>query len=139
MADGFALDLQKAVRAALVADAGVTALVGQRVYDEPPQDVTFPYLRFGETQPSAFDTDTTEGSEVSLSLEAHSRSASGRVEAVRIVEAVKEALHRQEASLTLAQHNLVEMIFQTYSVTRDDEGRGYTAVIALQAMLEEAA
>lgn len=139
MADGFALALQKGIRAALVADAGVTALVSTRIYDEPPQDVVFPYMRFGDINPSAFDTDTTEGSLVTLSLEAHSRSASGRVEAVQMVEAVKEALHRQEASVTVAGHTLVELIFQTYSVTRDDEGRGYTAVIALQAMLEETA
>ena len=139
MADGFALAVQKGVRLALVADTAITSIVSRRVYDEPPQDAVFPYLRFVEIQPSAFDTDTTEGAEVSISLEAHSRSASGRVEAVRIVEAVKEALHRQEASITLEGHNLVEMIFQTYSVTRDDDGRGYTAVIVLQAMLEEIA
>ena len=139
MADGFALSVQKGVRAALVANAGVTDLVAQRVYDEPPQDVAFPYLRFGDISPNAFDTDTTEGAEVTISLEAHSRSASGRVEAVQVVEAVKEALHRQEAAVTVAGHNLVEMIFQTFSVTRDDEGRGYTAVIVLQAMLEETA
>lgn len=139
MADGFALALQKGIRAALVADAGVTTLVSTRVYDEPPQDVTFPYLRFGDIEPSAFDTDNTEGSLVGISIEAHSRSASGRVEAVQMVEAVREALHRQEASVTVTGHTLVELIFQTYSVTRDGEGRGYTAVIALQAMLEEAA
>jgi hypothetical protein len=139
VADGFALSVQKGVRAALVANAGVTDIVGQRVYDEPPQDVTFPYLRFGDISPNAFDTDTTEGAEVTISLEAHSRSASGRVEAVQVVEAVKEALHRQEAAVTVTGHNLVEMIFQTFSVTRDDEGRGYTAVIVLQAMLEETA
>jgi len=139
VADGFALSVQKGVRAALVANAGVTDIVGQRVYDEPPQDVLFPYLRFGDISPNAFDTDTTEGAEVTISLEAHSRSASGRVEAIQIVEAVKEALHRQEASITLEGNNLVEMIFQTYSVTRDDDGRGYTAVIVLQAMLEEIA
>lgn len=139
MADGFALALQKGIRAALVANAGVTALVSTRVYDEPPQDVAFPYMRFGDINPSAFDTDTTEGSLVTLSLEAHSRSASGRVEAVQMVEAVKEALHRQEAAVTVSGHTLVELIFQTYSVTRDGEGRGYTAVIALQAMLEETA
>jgi len=41
--------------------------------------------------------------------------------------------------VTVTGHTLVELIFQTYSVTRDGEGRGYTAVIALQAMLEETA
>lgn len=139
MADGFALSIQKALRPVLVADATIAGLVGTRIYDEPPQDVVFPYLRFGDIQPAAFDTDTTEGAEVSISLEAHSRSASGRVEAVRIVEAVRDALHRQEQAISITEYNLVEIIFQTYSVTRDDGGRGYTAVIALQAMLEDIA
>lgn len=138
MADDFGLALQKGIRAALVADAGVAALISARVYDEPPQDVAFPYARFGSIEPSAFDTDTTEGAIVTIGIEAHSRSASGRVEAVRIAEAIKKALHRKESSVSVAGHNLVELIFQTYSATRDDEGRGYTAVVLFQAMLESA-
>lgn len=138
MADGFALALQKGIRAALVADAGVTALISTRVYDEPPQDVTFPYARFNTISPSAFDTDTTEGALVDLSLEVHSRSASGRVEAVQIAEAIKAALHRQEASVTATGFTVVEVIFETISATRDADGRGYTAVVLFQVMLETA-
>ena len=138
MADGFALALQKGLRAALVANSGVTALVSTRVYDEPPQGVTFPYLRFGDITPTAFDTDTKVGATVDISLEANSRSASGRVEAVKIVEAVNAALHRQEASVTVTGFTLVELIFETHNVTRDPDGRGYTAVIALRALLETA-
>ena len=139
MADNFALALQKGLRAALVANAGVTSLVSTRIYDEPPQDVTFPYTRFGDIAPDAFDTDTKEGALVAIGIEAHSRSASGRVEAVQIVEAIKEALHRNEGAVTVTGYTLVELIFQTYTVTRDAEGRGYTATIALQAMLEATA
>lgn len=138
MADGFALALQKGLRAALVANSGVTALVSTRVYDEPPQNVVFPYLRFGDITPNAFDTDTKVGASVDITLEASSRSASGRVEAVQIVEAVNAALHRQEASVTVTGFTLVELIFQTHSVTREPDGRGYTAVIALRALLETA-
>jgi hypothetical protein len=139
MADGFGLALQKGIRAALVADTDVAAIVGARIYDEPPQDVTFPYMRFGNIEPAAFDTDTTEGALVSIGIEAHSRAASGRVEAMQMVEAVKAALHRQEASVTVSGHNLVELIFETFSATRDGDGRGYTAVIVLQAMVEKTA
>lgn len=138
MADGFALALQKGLRAALVANSGVIALVSTRVYDEPPQNVVFPYLRFGDITPNAFDTDTKVGASVDITLEASSRSASGRVEAVKMVEAVSAALHRQEASVTVTGFTLVELIFQTHSVTRDPDGRGYTAVIALRALLETA-
>lgn len=136
MADGFALAIQKGLRARLVANAGVTAIVSTRVYDEPPQAVTFPYLRFDQITANAFDTDSTLGSVVDITIEANSRSASGRVEAVQMVEAVRAALHRQEANVTVTGFTLVELIFQTYSVTRDPNGRGYTAVIALQALLE---
>lgn len=138
MADGFALALQKGIRSALVADSGVTALISTRVYDEPPQNVTFPYARFNTISPSAFDTDTTEGAIVDLSLEVHSRSASGRVEAMQTAEAIKAALHRQEASITATGFTVVEMIFEAISATRDTDGRGYTAVVLFQAMLETA-
>ena len=138
MADGYALATQKGILAALKAASGVTGLVSTRIYDEPPQDVVFPYLRFNTIQPNAFDTDTAEGSLVDISLEAHSRSASGRVEATQIVEAVQAALHRQETSVTIAGYTLVELIFDAISVTRDNDGRGYTAVISFQAMLDTA-
>ena len=137
MADGFLLSLQKGLRAALAADTDVTAIVSSRIYDEPPQNVSFPYVRFGDITPAAFDTDTIEGALVTVSIEGHSRSPSGRVEAAQMVEAVKAALHRQELSVTVQGHTLVELIFETFSVTRDAEGRGYTAVIVLQAMLED--
>ena len=138
MADGYALAIQKGVLAALKANSGVTDLVSARIYDEPPQDVSFPYLRFNTIQPSAFDTDTAEGALVDISLEAHSRSASGRVEATQIAEAVQSALHRQEASVSVSGFTLVELIFDAISVTRDSDGRGFTALIALQAMLDTA-
>lgn len=138
MADDYALAVQKGVRAALIANAGVAALVSSRIYDEPPSDVTFPYLRFGDISPSAFDTDGTEGAEVQIGIEAHTRPKAGRVEAAQIVEAVKTALHRQETSVTVTGFNLIELIFQTYAAARDPEGRGYSATIALRATVETA-
>jgi hypothetical protein len=138
MADGYALATQVGILSALKANSGVTSLVSNRIYDEPPQDVVFPYLRFNTIQPNAFDTDTAQGALVDISLEAHSRSPSGRVEATRVAEAVQAALHRQEAFVSIAGYNLVELIFEAISVTRDSEGRGFTAVISLQAMLDTA-
>lgn len=138
MADGYALATQNGMLAALKAASGVTNLVASRIYDEPPQDVVYPYLRFNTIQPNAFDTDTAEGALVDISFEAHSRSASGRVEATQIAEAVQAALHRQETSVTVSGYTLVELIFDAISVTRDNDGRGYTAVISLQAMLDTA-
>lgn len=136
MSDGFALAFQKGVRAALVANSEVTNLVSTRVYDEPPQNVTFPYLRFVEVDPEAFDTDGTLGATIDLTLQAHSRSAAGRVEALRVAEAVKDALHRQETSITATNFNVIEVRFVSYFAEREADGRGHTAFITFEAILE---
>ena len=54
------------------------------------------------------------------------------------MEAIKNALHRQESSITVEGFNLIEVIFLTFNVTRNSEGRGHLGVIAFQAMLEDA-
>ena len=89
-------------------------------------------------QPNSVGRDPAQGALVDISLEAHSRSASGRVECMQVVEAVKDALHRQETAVTVTGFTLVELIFEAFSASRDNEGRGFTAVISLQAMLDTA-
>ena len=136
MADGFGLALQKGVRTRLINYADLTSLISTRVYDEPPANVVFPYLRFVEIQPRIFDTDDKTGARVDLTMCAHSRSASGRVEATQVVEAVRAALHRQEANVTATGFNLIELIFDDYFAERDADGRGYTAYISFNVMME---
>ena len=138
MADSFALALQKGVRARLVSVSALTDIISTRVYDEPPQNVSFPYLRFFEVQPTIYDTDVKTGARVDLTLRAHSRSASGRVEATQVVEAVRTALHRQETNVTTTGFNLIELIFDDYFAERDSDGRGYTAFISFTALMETA-
>lgn len=137
MADGYALALLRGLRATLAANSGLTALVGARIYDEPPASAAFPYLRFTAIDPTAFDTDGTEGAEVQIGMEANSALTGGRVEAVRIVEAVKDALHRNEGDVMVAGFNLIELIFQTYTAARDPDRDRYVATISLRATVEK--
>ena len=124
MSNSFALALQKVIRAALVADSGVTALVSARIYDEPPQNVTYPFVRFGDIQPRSMDTDGTTGAEVTFNVEAYSQTT-GRVEATQIAEAVRNALHRSEGYVTLFGINVIELRCETYVINRDRQGRGH--------------
>ncbi len=133
----FALELQKGLRAALVANAGVTNLVSTRVFDEPPVGVTYPFVRFGRIVPNSDDTTNTLGAAVSFTIEAYSRDT-GRVEATQIAEAIRTALHRGEASVTVANLNLIELICESFFVDRDNEGRGYSANVVFSAMLQAA-
>ena len=138
--DGYALSLQKAVRSALLADADVVSLISTRLYDEPPANVTYPYARFGSVVADTDDTDGSLGSVLSFTIEAYSR-VTGRVEASRIVEAVRAALHRQEATISSSMLsdlvNPIELICNDYFVERDDAvGRGYTGRALFTAMVE---
>ena len=85
----FALESQKGVRAALVAESNITSLVSTRIYDEPPQNVTYPFVRFGDIQPRSMDTDGSTGAEVTFNVEGYSQTT-GRVEATQIAEERKE-------------------------------------------------
>lgn len=138
MADGPALALQGALVAALSANSAVTALVGARVYDEPPQAVTLPYLRIGDIDVQPFRTDGgAKAWSVIFAIEVHSRPIAGRVEATRIAEAVAVALDEQESALTVAGH-VVEWVFHlTQTVGREADGKSYSAAVAFEASLSE--
>jgi len=135
MADSWELDLQAGIRAALAADAGVAALVGARIYDTPPDSPTYPFIRFGDLSMQPNDTDGTLGALITVSIEAHSRSLSGSVEAKRILGAVRAALHRQETGVTLANFSLIELIERTSLTRRDSSGESFVGVAVYRADL----
>lgn len=134
MADGPALALQAAVVSRLKANAGIVALVGTRVYDEPPQGAVFPYLRVGTmiARPLRLSGDCRHD-DVTFSIEAHSRPVAGRVEAERIAFAVERAL--DGAALSMTGYSLHWCQYMTHATTRAADGRSYIANIAFEAAL----
>lgn len=136
MADPAALALQKAVVARLLSSPAVAALVGPRVHDEPPQGVAFPYARIGQTDQRALRMDCHTDDDVLFSVECHSRPDAGRVEAMRLAQAVREAL--DDAPLTVAGHVLDWMDYTALSVSRAPDGRSYVATVAFAAALAPA-
>ena len=135
MTYGYALALQKSVRAVLLADTDLAALISTRLY-------VFPYARFGNITPDTDDTDGTQNAVVSFIIETYSRST-GRVQASQIAEAVRARLHRNEAPVTaeLASDSFraIEIICNNYFVDRDDAvGRGYTGRVLFTAIMETA-
>lgn len=137
MADA-SLELLAGVMSVLWNDAAVDALVSRRVYDNPPDAPTYPYVRLHALDPSSFDTDNQTGQEVQVGLTVQTDKNS-RSEALIIASAVKDALHRKEASFSLPTAHLVEMIWQTTVTRRDADGIRHEAVMSFQATLEDAA
>lgn len=136
MPDSYALALQAGLVAALKADTGVSALVGTRVYDEPPQMVTRPYVRIGGIEPRPVRTTCGSAADVAFSIEVYSRPNSGRVEATRIAEAVVAALDENEAGVTVSGHTLVKLHWIGQTVGRDEDGQSYTAIVAFDTLID---
>lgn len=86
------LALQKAVVAALIADAGVGAAVGDRIYDAPPRNADFPYVTIGQASVADWSTGTEAGAEHQLTLHAWPRER-GKRECFEIIDGLETALH----------------------------------------------
>lgn len=127
------LELQKAVVARLKGDAGVTALVGQRVYDQPPTAPAFPYVSLGPDQTLPDRADCYEGSEVTFQVDAWSRAV-GFPEVKRIAEAARAAL--ADAALTLTGFRLVDIAFVEGRTFRDPDGLTSHSALNFRALVE---
>lgn len=132
-----ASEAMKAVRAALVDDAAVSALIAGRVVDEPKPETVFPYVRFGSVEIARDDTDGAEGVVVQMGLVIHSRPVAGRIEANKICAAISEALHRGAASVSLL--GIWDLEVQTWLVERASDGASYEGRLALALRLDDPA
>jgi hypothetical protein len=127
------LALQKAVFAALVADAEVAATIGDRIHDAPPRNVAFPYATFGDARIGDWSTGTEEGVEHRLILHVWSRER-GKAECWAILEAIRAAL--QDAALDLDGHALVNLRFEAADVGQDRDGITWHGVARFRAVTE---
>ncbi len=130
--------LQVAIYARLTADAGVSALIGGRVFDLAPQGALpdFPYVSFGSVQVLDDGAACIDGAEVFVTLDAWSR-VRGTMEAKRICAAVARALH--EADLDLGpEHRLIEIMHRSSTVFLDADGLTAHGVMTFRALTEVA-
>jgi hypothetical protein len=128
---GFAL--QKAVIAALRADAGVAALTASRVYDDPPRNVAFPYVSLGPATLADWDTATERGHVHMLHLDIWSRQG-GRKEVRAVLGAVEAVLH--DAALALDGHRLINLRFEFADIFRDEDGETMRGAVRYRAVTE---
>ena len=129
------LALQKAVVAALSADATLGGLIGDRIYDAPPRNTGFPYVSLGLTSIADWSTGTETGAEHQLVLHAWSREP-GKKQCYAILEVVTAVLH--DAALSLDGNALVNQRFEFAETRRDPDGITYHGVARFRAVTEPA-
>lgn len=137
-----AVAVADAIITALRADAGVAAIVGVRVYDEPPQDVAFPWVEVRDAETLPFDTDCTVGAETLLTIVAHTRPASGGAGAGQratnaLAATIYEALHRATPAVT--GHALINLTVDIAVTRGDSDGISHECVMRARAVTQPTA
>lgn len=128
-------ELQKAIYDALVADAGVGALVGDRIYDGAPTGAQFPYITFGPADSVGEDLQCITARTESVQLDVWSRDQGRMHPCKAICDAVKDALHLANLSLTV--NALVLIRVDGVRVFLDRDGITAHGVVTVEAELEE--
>lgn len=104
MADGMDLSLQKAIYEALLAETTITALVGDRIYEEVEENPQFPYIVIGESQEIDDSVQCLDASEIFIDLHVWTNEP-GYATNKRISTAIRRVLHN--ADLVLDEERLV--------------------------------
>ncbi|MFT4184266.1 MAG: DUF3168 domain-containing protein [Rhizobium sp.] len=128
------LELQGALVAQLTAFADLSALIDDRVYDDPEDDAAYPYVTIGESQFLNDDMTCRRAWRVYLTLHAWSRKT-GYPEVKQVASAVADALHL--ASLPMAHFRVAIITHSQTRVFRDADGATSHAVITFDARVEE--
>jgi len=131
-----AIELQKAIFAALQGDATLTGMLGgTKVYDHTKSDIAFPYVTFGRTSFYDWSTGTEIGTEHLFTLHVWSK-AKGKKETLDIMQRLEALLHDQP--LAMSGFRLVNLR-QEFAETRFDEDQSvYHGLIRFRAIVEAA-
>lgn len=128
-------ELQTAILDALVADAGVGALVGDRIYDGAPSDRQYPCITFGPADSFNEDLTCVDARTETVQLDVWARDQGRMGPCKDICDVVKNALHL--ANITLTQHALIRIRTDSIRVFRDPDGLTAHGVVTVEADMEE--
>ncbi len=130
------VELQALIYSTLIADAGVSALVGEKVFDGRPDETQYPCITFGPMDMSPDDMEGISGREETIQIDIWSRDGGRLRPCKEIADAVKSALHL--ADLSLATNCLVKVEVESMRVFLDRDGLTAHGVISVMADIEEA-
>jgi hypothetical protein len=128
------LALQKAIVAALKADAGVNAIVAGRIYDAVPGGAVKPYLSFGPFQMLPEHGSCLDGGETFVTIDGWA-AGPDTVAVKQLGTAVAKALDLAELTIDTPAR-LVEMTIEQTQYMRDPDGITAHAVITVHAFTD---
>lgn len=133
-----AAELQKAIIARLLATGTVTAYLGQRIYDNPPQGGPFPFLSLGPAQELDDSADCIDGQEVIQQVDIWTQEGGSQLSAKEICGAVRKALHGADLALGMGWGLVLLEVESARYMTDPDEKIAH-GVLSVRAIIEEVA
>lgn len=133
---GPAYDLQIAIIAQLNASSALVALVGDRIYDQPPDNAALPYVRLGRMDLRPFRDTVARDHDVIFSIEAHSPPSGGRAQAGVISSLVDRILDGSEVRMAVSGHSLDWCLFDNQSITQASNS-SFVGVSGFSAMMSD--
>jgi hypothetical protein len=128
-------ELQTALFLALGANADVSAIVADRIYDHRPDFDNFPCLTFGPTDTLFQDMDCIASRTETIQIDCWVREGGKLVGAKVLADTVRTALHLRELALTT--HALALLEIEGIRVFLDPDGKTAHGVVTLTALVEE--
>lgn len=115
------LELQAAILAVLSADAAITALVGDRIYDHAPDDCPAPYIQIGEAEVTPFKAQCMNGSDLFLTITTWADDQRASVKIKQLNARIRDLLDEQR--IPVDGHGVQTLFFiRTRGPFRDPDG-----------------
>lgn len=133
------LELQDVIILRLKADADVTAIVGQKVYDRAPAKpdgkphVAPPYISLGPSDELSDNAECVDAFEITMQIDAWS-DVPGFPQVRQIADAVRRAL---KPEITLTSNALVTFEHRITRYLREPDGLGSHAAMTFTAIVEQ--
>ncbi len=134
---GPVLELQKAIRTLLIADATLTSLMGgtPRFYDHVPDEQTFPYIFYEAGLTIEWDTSTEDGWDAHPRIHVYSEVESSKP--ARDISNRIEALLHNTTALVLTGYTVVMIRRNEHQCFREPDGQVWHSLTSFRALIEE--
>jgi len=127
--------LQDLIIFTLKADPKVSALVGDRVYDGPPEKPTFPYISMGASDFRTDDAECINSREETIQIDCWVRRNGRKWPCKEIVDAIVGALRNVTGELS--NGTLVSLNIELSRILDDPDGITTHGVVQVTGLIDE--
>ena len=124
-------ELQTAIYSALSGDSNLTSTLGASVFDEVPDQSSYPFVALGEETVVEYDTKDLDGASHTINIHVWSQYKAAK-ETKQIMDRIHTLLH--DSSLSVSGFNLIRMQFEFSDIMRDPDGVTRHGVMRFRAI-----